>query len=250
MKWSRSCALFAGALWMWVAAAPAAEIRVVGANAIREPFAELASAFEKASGHKVTATWSGTAGVAKRIGDGEVVDLVIVGSDTIERLMKDGKLAAGSRTDFARSRVGVAVRPGLPRPDISTEQAVRQAVLDAGSVAYSSGPSGLYIAELFKRMGIADKVKDKLVLPPPSVQVGEVLARGEADLGFQQISDLVHVKGIQFLGPLPASIQNVTVYAIGVHASSPAPEAARALARFLTSPQARDVIVGAGLEPN
>ena len=243
-----AAALFAS-LSFAAATAHAAEIKVLAANAVREPFQELATAFEKASGHKVVAAWSGTAGVVKRVTDGEAVDLVIVGSEALDKLIKDGKLAAGSRVDFARSGVGVAVRPGYAKPDLSTADAVKKAVLDAKSVAYSSGPSGLYIAEMFKHMGIEEQIKPKLVLPPSNVQVGEVLAKGEADLGFQQVSDLVHMQGITYVGPLPAALQNITTYSIGVHPSAPAGEAARALVKFLTAPEGRSAITKAGLDP-
>jgi molybdate transport system substrate-binding protein len=234
---------------MAAGAAIGAEIRILGANAVREPVLALAAAFEKTTGHRITAAWSGTAGIVKRIDDGEVVDLVVVGADSVDRLIRDGRLRSGSRVDFARTGVGVAVRAGAARPDISSEDAVRQAVLGAKSVAYSSGPSGVYVARLFERMGIADQVKGKLVLPPPNVLVGDVVARGDADLGFQQMSDLTHVRGIDLLGPLPPSIQSYTTYSIAVHALAPAPEAAEALVRFLVSPAARDAVARAGLDP-
>ncbi len=230
-------------------ATQAAEVKVMAANAVKEPFLELVASFEKSSGHRVTAVWSGTAGVTKRISGGEVVDVVIVGAANIDQLIQEGKLVAGSRADFAKSGVGIAVRGGLPKPDISSAEAVKKAVLEAKSVAYSSGPSGLYIAELFKRMGIAEQVKNKLKLPPSNVLVGEVLARGEADLGFQQVSDLLHVKGIVYVGPLPAEIQNITVYAAGLHTAAPESEAAKALVKFLTAPEARPVITKAGMDP-
>ena len=237
------------ALMLSVTAARADEVKVMAANAVKEPFLEIAAAFEKATGHKVTAVWSGTAGVTQKISGGEVVDVVIVGAANIDKLIQEGKLLAGSRVYFAKSGVGIAVREGLTKPDISSAEAVKKAVLEAKSIAYSSGPSGLYIAELFKRMGIAEQVKDKLKLPPSNVLVGEVLARGEADLGFQQVSDLLHVKGIVYVGPLPAEIQNTTVYATGLHTKAPAPEAAKALVKFLTAPAARPVITKAGMDP-
>ena len=230
-------------------AARADEVKVIAANAVKEPFLELVKAFEKSSGHKVTAVWSGTAGITKSISGGELVDIVIVGAADIDKLIQAGKLVAGSRADFAKSGVGVAVRAGLPKPDISSAEAVKKAVLEAKSVAYSSGPSGLYIAELFNRMGIAEQVKHKLKLPPSNVLVGDVLARGEADLGFQQASDLLHVKGIVYVGPLPHEIQNITVYAAGLHAAAPAPEAAKALVKFLTATEARAVIMKTGMDP-
>ena len=232
-----------------VTATRADEVKVIGANAVKEPFLALVSGFEKSTGHKVTAAWSGTDGVAKRINGGEVVDVVIIGAANLDKLIQDGKLVAGSRVDFAKSGVGVAVREGLPKPDISSAQAVKKAVLDAKSVAYSSGPSGVYIAEMFKKMGISEQVKDKLKLPPSNVLVGEVLAKGEADLGFQQVSDLVHMKGIVYVGPLPAEIQNITVYSAGLHTQAPAAEAAKALVKYLTAPEARPVITKTGMDP-
>ena len=229
--------------------ARADEVKVLAANAVKEPLLAIAAAFEKATGHKVTASWSGTEGITKRISGGEVADIVVVGSASLQRLIQDGKLIPDSRISFAKVGVGVAVRAGLPKPDISSAEAVKKAVLDARSVAYSSGPSGQYVADLFKRLGIAEQVKDKLKLPPSNVLVGEVLARGEADLGFQQISDLVNLRGIDYLGPLPTEIQNITLYAAALHTAAPAPEAARALMRSFAAPEATAIITKGGMEP-
>lgn len=230
-------------------AAQAAEVKVMAANAVKESFLELVSAFEKSSGHRVTTIWGGTEGVAKRVSGGEVVDIVIIAAPNIDKLILEGKLVKGSRADFAKSGVGIAVRTGLPRPDISSSEAVKRAVLAAKSVAYSSGPSGFYIVELFKKMGIADQIKDKARQPASGVQVGELVARGEADLGFQQVSEFLHVKGIDYLGPLPADIQNITVYSAGTHTAAPAPDAAKALVKFLTAPEAGSIIKKFGMEP-
>jgi molybdate transport system substrate-binding protein len=229
--------------------ARADEVKVLAANAVKEPLVVLAATFEKTTGHRVGFSWSGTEGIAKRITGGEVADVVLVGSASIERLIQAGKLVPGSQAGFAKVGVGLAVRAGLPKPDISSTDGVRNAVLDARSVAYSSGPSGQYIAELFKRLGIAEQVKDKLKHPPSNVLVGEVLARGEADLGFQQISDLLNVKGIDYVGPLPSDIQNMTVYSVGLHAAAPAPEAARAFMKSLAAPEAGLIIRKSGMEP-
>lgn len=227
--------------------AAAAEIRLMAVNAAKEALAELATAFEKTSGHKVTLLWGGTEAIARRITDGEAADIVLIATPNIDRLIAQGKLRAGSRVDFARVGVGVAVRAGLPKPDISSAEAVRNAVLAAKSVAYSTGPSGFYLAELFKKLGIADAIKDKVKQPSSGTQIAEMLARGEADLGFQQVSELVHAKGIDYLGPLPAEIQNVTVYAAALSPS--APEAAQALVAFITAPAAAPSITKIGLEP-
>lgn len=193
----------------------------------------------------MTLAWGGTESIARRISGGEVFDLIVIAGPNVDQLMGGGRIAQRGRTDFARSGVGVAVRSGLPRPDISTRESVRNAVLAAGSVAYSSGPSGHYVAELFKRLGIAEQVKDKIRQPASGVQVGELVARGEVDMGFQQISELVHVRGIDYLGPLPADIQNTTVYAIGLHAHAPAPDAARELVRALVAPEAGSILAKA-----
>jgi molybdate transport system substrate-binding protein len=157
------------------------------------------------------------------------------------------KLTSGSRIDFAKSGVGIALRAGLPKPDISSAEAVKKAVLDAKSVAYSSGPSGYYVAELLKKLGIADQVKDKIKQPASGVQISDLLVHGEVDLGFQQVSELLHRTDIQYVGPLPSEIQNVTTYAAGLHPA--APEDAKALVKFLTSPSAAPVIRKIGMEP-
>jgi molybdate transport system substrate-binding protein len=228
--------------------AGAADIRILAANAVREPLLEVAAAFEKETGHKVIAAFSGTAGIVKRVTDAEVVDIVLIGSDAVDQLVRDGKLAAEGRVDFARSGIGIAVRPGIPKPDISTAEAVKTALLNARSVAYSSGPSGVYVASLFRRLGIEEQVKSKLVLPPPTVQIGDLLARGEVELGFQQVSDLLPIAGIQYVGPLPAAIQSTTIYRAALHPASSAGEAARALMRKLASPEARPALTKAGME--
>ena len=141
------------------------------------------------------------------------------------------------------------MRTGLSKPDIASAEAVKRAVLAANSVAYSSGPSGFYVADLFKKMGISDQIQHKVRQPRSGVQVGELVARGEADLGFQQISELLHVKGIDYLGPLPPEIQHITVYSTGLHTAAPAPEAAKALVKFLTAPGATPAIKKIGMEP-
>jgi molybdate transport system substrate-binding protein len=235
-----------------VAASPLSsgeEVRLIAANAVREPVQEVVALFEKSTGHKVVPVWSGTEGVTRRVAGPEPFDVIIIAGPNIDKLVQEGRIVAGSRTDIARSGVGVAVRAGLPRPDISSADAVRQAVLAAKTVAYSSGPSGFYIAELFRKFGIADQVKEKVRQTPSGVLVGDLLARGDADLGFQQVSELQHVKGIDFLGPLPAEVQNFTIYSAGLHANAPAPEAARALMRLLASPQAAPLVRKSGMEP-
>jgi len=231
------------------ATAHAAEIKVIAAAAVKDIVLDLIPAFEKSSGHKVTTIWAGTEAITKRISGGEMVDIVLIAAPNIDKLISEGRLVAGSRADVAKSGIGVAVRAGLPKPDISSGEAVKKAVLAAKSVAYSSGPSGFYLADLFKKMGIADQIKDKVKQTPSGVQVGEVVARGEADLGFQQVSELLHLKGIHYLGPLPADIQHITVFSAGLHTAATAPDAAKQLVKFLTAPEAGAIIRKTGMEP-
>lgn len=178
-----------------------------------------------------------------------MVDIVLIAAPNIDSLISEGRLVAGSRADVAKSGIGVAVRTGLPKPDISSGEAVKKAVLAAKSVAYSSGPSGFYLADLFKKMGIAEQIRDKVKQTPSGIQVGEVVARGEADLGFQQVSELLHVKGIDYLGPLPADIQHITVFSVGLHTAAAAPDAAKALVKFLIGSEAGPIIRKIGMEP-
>jgi molybdate transport system substrate-binding protein len=233
-----------------LAAAPvhSAEIKLIASAAMKEVVVELVPAFETTTGHKVATTWGGTEAITKRIGGGEPADVVLIAAPNIDKLIAEGRLA-GVRADVARSGIGVAIRAGLPKPDISSGEAVKNAVLAAKSVAYSSGPSGFYVADLFKRMGIADRIRDKVTQTPSGIQVGEVVARGEADLGFQQVSELLHVKGIEYLGPLPPDIQHVTVFSAGLHSATSAPDAAKALVQFLTGPQAAPIIRKSGMAP-
>jgi molybdate transport system substrate-binding protein len=241
--------LVAGAMLIGAATAHAAEIKLIASAAVKEAVADLIPAFEGMSGHKVAAIWAGTEAITKRIRDGEVVDIVLIAAPNIDTLIAEGKVVAGSRADVAKSGIGVAVRAGQPKPDISSAAAVKAAVLAARSVAYSSGPSGFYLADLFRKMGIADQIKDKVKQTPSGVQVGQVVARGEADLGFQQVSELLHLAGIDYLGPLPADIQHTTVFSAGLHTAAPAPDAARALSKFLTGPEAAAAVKRSGMEP-
>jgi molybdate transport system substrate-binding protein len=225
----------------------AAEIRMLAAGAVKEAFLELIPQFESTSGNKVTATWTGSADIRKRIGAGEAFDLVIVGAPDIDAFVKDGKMTSGSRVDIARSGVGVAVKAGSPRPDISSSEAIKKALLSARAIAYSTGPSGVYVQRLFDRLGIADQMKDKSKQTAPGVRVAQYVANGEAELGFQQVSELVHEAGIDFLGPLPAEIQNVTVYSSGIPIGANA-ESAKALQAFLSAPAAAPVFRKNGMD--
>lgn len=224
------------------------EIKVMASAAFKEAYLELVPEFERTTGHKVVTIWIPSAQMMSRLKGGEVVDLVILAADAIDELINLGKIAPGSRVDLAKSGVAVAVRAGAPRPDISSGEALKRAVLAAKAIVYSHGPSGVYLAGLFQRMGIAEQLKPnvKLVQGEPA---GAVVARGEAEIGFQQMSELLPVSGIDILGPLPADVQRITVFSAGLHVGAKAPDAARALVKFMTAPAAVPVIRRKGMEP-
>ena len=226
-----------------------AKIRVLASPGIKEAYLELVPQFEKASGRRVVTSWAGTADIVERVKAGEGVDLVLVAASSLDELTRLGRVVHGSRVDIARSGIGAAVRQGAPKPDIGSGDALKRALLAAKSIAYSSGPSGVYLAGLFQRMGIAEELRPKLKQVPPGAIVGEAVARGEAEIGFQQVSELVHVAGIDYLGPLPPEVQLVTVFSGGIHAAAEQADAAKALLRFLTSQAAVPVITKNGLEP-
>jgi molybdate transport system substrate-binding protein len=228
-------------------AAYGAEIKVIASNAVREPYHELVPVFEKSTGHTVTIDWGGTVDIVKRVGGGEIADIVIIPAARVDDFVKQGRLV--SRIDLVRSGVGVAVRAGTPRPDISSPAALRSALLAAKSIVLSSGPSSVYLPTMFQKMGIAGELKPKIIQIGPGLPVGEAVARGEGEIGFTQMSELMSVQGIGYLGPLPAEVQFVTVFSAGVHTAAPAPDAARALLKFLAAPEAAPVLKRHGMEP-
>ena len=185
---------------------------------------------------------------AKRLQAGESFDIVVLASGAIDKLIGEGHLQAG-RVDVVRSGVAVAVQAGAARPDISTEDALRQAVLSARSLGYSTGPSGQHLARLFERWGIAAQIKDRIVEAPPGVPVGSLVARGEVALGFQQFSELMHLDGIAVLGPLPEAVQVLTTFSAGIGAHSPRPEAAREFLTHLASPATAGTKRRHGMDP-
>jgi molybdate transport system substrate-binding protein len=187
--------------------------------------------------------------IPNRLERGEPLDVVILADTALDALIKAGRVVAGSRVDLVRSRIGMAVRAGAPKPDISTVAALTRTLLQAKSVAFSDSASGVYIStELLKRLGVEDRVlpKSKRVQNEP---VGAVVARGDAEIGFQQISELLPEKGIDVVGPLPADVQKITVFSAGLVAGAKAPDAARALIAYLASPAVAAAITKAGLEP-
>jgi molybdate transport system substrate-binding protein len=245
----RSILLLSAFGTMMAYAANAAEIKVLASGATKETCLDLIPAFEKSSGHKVVATWAGTVDIKKHIAAGDVYDIVIVAAPEVDAFTKQGKIVDGSRAILMKSSVGVAVRAGAPRPDIGSSEALKKTLLAAKSIGYSTGPSGVYMQNLFDHMGIADQVKPKLKQVPPGERIGTVIAKGEAEIGFQQVSELIHEPGIDYLGPLPADLNKVTVFAAGIHSGAREPAAAKTLIQYLTSPAAAPAIKHHGMEP-
>lgn len=186
---------------------------------------------------------------AKRVTAGEAFDGVALAAKTIDELIASGRIVAGSRVDLVTSGVAVAVRAGAPQPGIGSEEAVKQAVLAARTVSYSTGPSGVHLANLFERWGIAQALQGRIVQAAPGVPVGSLVAQGEVELGFQQYSELMDVPGISVLGPLPDAIQIITTFSAGVAASSTRPDAVRALLAFMASPAVAAIKQRNGMQP-
>ena len=241
-----AAALFSLAALLVAGASEAGEITVMATVAVRVPYLELVPAFEQATQNKVATMWVGVSAQNERIKGGEIVDLVIGTASGIDELNKLGHLVSG--VAMAKSGIGAAVLSGAPRPDISSAEALKRTLSASKSIAVSAaGPSGVYLSALFQKWGIADELKPKIMRSPG--QIGDVLARGGAELGFQQVSELIAVKGITYLGPLPQDIQLFTVFSGGVHSQAKNPAGAAALLKFLTSPDAAAAIRKAGMEP-
>jgi molybdate transport system substrate-binding protein len=229
------------------------EIKVFASGGFKAAYLALVPGFERASGPRVMTTWgSSVAGaptsIPGRLASGEPVDLVIMAGDGLDRLIGEGRIAAGSRVDLGRSGIGVAVRVGAPRPDIGSADALVRALAQAKSIAHSSSASGIYLKDLFRQLGLADALGDR-IRQVEGEPVGSVVARGEAEIGFQQVSELLPVPGIDFVGPLPPEMQHYTVFAAGIAAHARAPDGARALVAFLRAPAAAPLIRQSGMEP-
>ena len=211
----------------------AIHITGISSMATRQVLAELTSAFSERTAHTVAIESVGGVDAAKRVQAGEDFDVAVLASDAIDKLIASGAIAAGSRVDLVRSGVAVAVRAGAALPDIASEEAVKRAVLAAKSLSYSTGPSGVALAKLFERWGIAEAVKDRTVQAPPGVPVGSLVASGEVALGFQQLSELLHVNGIAIVGPLPDAIQITTIFSAGLPVQRNADTARAAVVKSL-----------------
>ncbi|MFN0161991.1 MAG: substrate-binding domain-containing protein [Burkholderiales bacterium] len=225
-----------------------APLRIFSSMATKELLAMVGPLFTRASGHTLETISIGGVDVNRRIRAGEAFDAAVLAADNIDKLIAEGLLAPG-RVDLVRSGVAVAVRQGAARPDLVDEAAVRAAVRAAKSVSYSTGPSGVYLEKLFERWGIADEIRPRIVQAPPGVPVGKLVAEGRADLGFQQLSELKHLPGIDVLGPLPPAIQLVTTFSAGVSVGCTRPDAVRALLAFTRSPAAKVATQECGMEP-
>ena len=220
----------------------------ISSMATRQVLAELVQAFQERGGCEVAIESVGGVDAAKRVQAGEPFDVVILASDAIESLITSGQVV-DPRVDLVRSPVAIAVRAGAPHPDVASEQAVRAAVLAARHISYSTGPSGVHLTRLFERWGIAQDIKPRIVQAPPGVPVGSLVARGDVELGFQQLSELMHLGGIHVLGTLPEEIQYITVFSAGVCAISRQAATVRTMLEFMTSREADEIKRRHGMEP-
>jgi len=235
------------------AIASAAEIKVFSTIGVKGVMEELIPQFEKATGHKLTVTWSTAALLAKQVQDGQQADALILIKSNVETLTKEGKIVPGTGVNFGQSIFAVGVKAGARKPDISTPEAFKQALLAAKGISYSNpasgGASGVYIAKQIEKMGIADQLKSKTKFPPSGGFSGTLLITNEADLAIQSKPELLIVPGVEVVGPLPGDMAFTVVYAAGVQTGAPQAEAAKALVKFLTSPEAQAAFKAKGYDP-
>jgi molybdate transport system substrate-binding protein len=232
-----------------IASANAAEIQLLGSTAMREALDELLPHFEKQSGHKVVRNLYPAATLVIKVKEGAPADIVMTTPDNLAALMSSKHLVEGTRVDFAHARVGVAVKAGAPKPDISTPEALKTAFLEAKSIGISRGPSGVHLLSAMSKIGIADQVKAKMVQPDLGVRVGTLVADSKAEIGVQQIGELLPIPGITYIGPLPGELQTVIVYGMGRSANAKQWDAASTLVKFLTSPEVGPMLKKIGLDP-
>ena len=245
-------AMLLGAATVLASGAAAADIKVLTAGAFKQVVVAMAPEFEKATGSKLIIDNDTVGALAKRIEAGEAFDVTFLSPGAIDDLTRKGKVVAGSRAEVARVGVGVMVKEGAAKPDISSVDAFKRAVLAAKSVAYinpaSGGSSGIYVAKLFDQLGIADQVKPKAKLKDGG-HVADLIASGEAELGIHQISEILPVKGVTLVGPLPKEIQSFTTYAAGISSSAKEADGAKALVKFLNGPRTAEFLKATGMEP-
>lgn len=234
---------------MGVDSSKVGRITGISSMAMRHVLTELSDAYERRSGQAVAIVSAGGVDAARRVADGEAFDFVVLAANAIDKLAADGRVDPESRTDLARSPVAIAVAAGATRPDVCSEPAIRDAVLRARSIGYSTGPSGEHLVGLFKRWGIADLSAPRIVQAPPGVPVATLVARGDVELCFQQLSELMRVPGVDVIGLLPPEIQLTTVFAAAVCRTSSCPVDAAALLSFLASSEAAAAKRRHGMEP-
>ncbi|HET6838353.1 MAG TPA: substrate-binding domain-containing protein [Bradyrhizobium sp.] len=250
----RTLALGFTAALLLAGSAHAAEVRVMISGGLSAAYNALVPEFERTTGHKVLTAYGPSMGttvnaIPVRLERGEAADVVIMVGYALGDLVSQGKVKAESRVDLVKSLIGICVKAGAPKPDVSSPEALKRALLAAKSIAYSDSASGVYIStEMFQRLGIAEEMKDK-ARKIPAEPVAGVVARGEAEIGFQQFSEMLPIPGIDIVGPLPPELQKVTIFSAGIAGVSKEPEAGTALIKFLASPAARETIVKSGLEP-
>ena len=224
-------------------------MKVLCTNGVKSVMLDLVPAFERTSGTKLVITWGSANGLLKELETGADGDLAILTAEAIDGLIAQGKVVAGSRVDLASSGIGVAVRKGARKPDIGSPDALKSALLAAKSVAHSkTGMSGIYFPTVLARLGIADEMKSRIVMPEPGTPVGELIAKGDAEIGVQQISELLPVAGVDIVGPLPAALQKITTFSAGLLAGAKDPDTANALVKFLAA-EAPRLLKEKGLEP-
>ena len=223
-------------------------MKILCTNGLKSVMLDLLPALERKSAIRIAMTWGSTMGLAKDIEGGAGGDLAILTAEAIDNLIAGGKMVAGSRIDLARSGIGLAVRNGASKPDIGSPEALKGALLAAKSVAHSkAGASGIYFPSVLERLGIGEQMRPKMVVPASGVPIGEIVAKGEAEIGIQQISELLPVAGIEIVGPLPASLQKITTFSAGVLATANDPRAAATLVDFIAA-ASRPLLQAKGLE--
>jgi molybdate transport system substrate-binding protein len=229
-----------------------AEIKVYSTIGVKSALEELGPKFEKATGNKLNITWGLISAFTKKAQEGDVPDVLVVSRASIDSLTKDGKIAAGSDATLAKSVFAIAVKRGAPKPDISSAEALKNTLLAARAVGYTDpaagGASGVHFAKVLERLGIAPEIKAKSKFPPPAGFVGTLLVSGEVDIAVQTKPELSSTEGVEIIGPLPGDLGNTTIFAAGVGASSPSSETAKALVKFLTSPEAQAVFTAHGYD--
>ncbi len=256
-RWMNFTLRHTGALLLLLGLATLArgdEIRVISSGGFTAAYKQLVPLYEQASGHKVVTAYGASIGnapdsIPSRLARGEQFDILILSGDGLDKLVQQGHVMPGSRVDLGRSIIGMSVRKGTPKPDISNVAALKQTLLNAKSIAYSASASGTYLStELFPRLGVAEQLKDK-AKKIYSERVGAVVARGDAEIGFQQVSELLPFTELDYVGPLPDEVQQTIFFSAGIGSHAGAPEAARHLVRYLASPAAAAIVRSTGLDP-